>query len=53
MNIENNLLSVSETRKQFGVSSLSIRRFISEGQLIGEKLDTGHWAVESFFFGEE
>ena len=47
MNTENTLLSVGEARKQLGVSSQSIRRFISEGQLIGEKTDTGRWAVES------
>ena len=46
MNTENVLLSVSEARKQLGVSSQSVRRFISEGQLIGEKTDTGRWAVE-------
>jgi hypothetical protein len=47
MNTENTLLSVSEAKKQLGVSSQSIRRFISEGQLIGEKTNTGRWAVES------
>ena len=47
MNTENTLLSVGEAKKQLGVSSQSIRRFISEGQLIGEKTDTGRWAVES------
>ena len=43
MNTENTLLSVSEAKKQLGVSSQSIRRFISEGQLIEKKqiLDVG------------
>lgn len=40
------LVSVSVARSRLGVSAQSVRRFINEGKLAGEKSDTDRWMVE-------
>lgn len=39
------MISVGAARKRLGCSAQSVRRFISEGVLVGQKTDSGRWMV--------
>ena len=40
------LISVGKARARLGVSAQSVRRFISSGELIARKSDTGRWMID-------
>ena len=40
------LISVGKARARLGVSAQSVRRFISSGELIAGKSDTGRWMID-------